>query len=171
MKPFGRHLIGILFLAIAILGIYSSAPTKKYNGSTNSASAIVRFTPIGDMNVNSTTNQISNWSGRFQFDSEYGYDFDLQKQIVPATSCDCIVVVDVNKDGTGKLVYSVADNDKTTIEINSSYLNKSNNLITLNATNSYYGTPIIFSFETDGNNQIKRFWFRDAKAGRGLVFY
>lgn len=117
--------------------------------------------------INPSTNQVSNWSNRIKFNKAYGYDFDLQKATTSAYDCDCLVVVELNESGTGRLVTSLGGNDKSILDVVYAY--KSADQIVITAKNPY-GATIKAYFSIQGTNWVKQFWVTNPLNNVAAVF-
>lgn len=167
MEKFKKHLLGVSLLAVTLLGIWGSSSSKKTNTYSYTPTQ-PRYTSIGSMDVNPSTNKITNWSGRIQFNYTYTYDFDLKKATSESYSCGCLVVVEIDNYGTGRLVTSLGGNDKNILTITSCYKN-SNGTITINSKNQY-GTPIASHFSIVNSYYTDKFWIVNSRDNGAVVF-
>lgn len=167
MEKFKKHVLGVSLLAISLIGILGSSSSRKAN-SYSYTQTQPKYTSIGSMDVSPTTNKITNWSGRIQFNYTYTYDFDLKKATSESYTCGCLVVVEVDNYGTGRLVTSLGGNDKNILTITSCYRN-SNGTITINAKNQY-GTPIASHFSVVNSYYTDKFWIVNSRDNGAVVF-
>ncbi len=136
--------VGICLFSNTLLltSCFSSKPTS-------SAVYTNKQLSLGSLVVNPNTNIITNWSGRYQFNYVSTYDFDLKRSTSEAYTCNCVVIVEVNSSGTGRLVTSLGGDDKKVLEITSCYKNI-NGIITIKAKNQY-GSTVVTHFNTVNN--------------------
>ena len=102
--------------------------------------------------IDPNTKQVSNWNTRYNFGYVYTYDFDL-RQASKAYRSKCVVVVEINSDGKGRLVSSI-DGEKNVLSILTCY--KSDTQFTFELINQY-GKSITADLEIE-NNRIHKFW-------------
>lgn len=155
--------ICIVSLMLLLSSCFSSKPATTYSSTVNTPKQL----SLGSLVVNPNTNYITSWSGRYQFNYVSTYDFDLGRSTSEAYTCNCVVIVEVNSSGTGRLVTSLGGDDKKVLEITSSY-KSSNGVITINAKNQY-GTTVVTHFNTLNNYYTNKFWI-DAQNKTASVF-
>jgi len=156
-----RKIIFLVFLQL-ILILIGCFPTRPKYTSSNSSSA-PQYLVLGGMRVD-PSEKITDWTGRYQFNYSYTYDFDLQKGS-QAYYSECIVVVQINSSGTGRLVTAL-NGEKNVLEITSCY--KENNRVTINAKNEY-GKVITTHFAIEQNFYTNKFWI-DGQNNTCVVF-
>jgi hypothetical protein len=166
MSKIKKHLFGSFLIVITLLGIWGSSPSKKTN-TYNYTQQQPKYISLGSMSINPSTNAITSWSGRYQFNYVSTYDFDLKRSTSEAYTCNCLVIVEINSYGTGRLVTSLGGDEKNVLEITSSY-KSSNGVITINAKNQY-GSTVVTHFNTVNSYSTDKFWI-DGQNSTASVF-
>ena len=81
---------------------------------------IQTYAQNGNYNINPNTKQVTNLDVRYDFNYVYSYDFDLNRQTSEIYPADCIVIINISDDGTGKLITSM-DGQKGVLTLVSCY--------------------------------------------------
>ncbi|MGI6409625.1 MAG: hypothetical protein ACOX0V_00070 [Bacteroidales bacterium] len=110
------------------------------------------FSQSSTFDLNSKTNQVSNLHTKYTFTKVYTYDLDLEEASY-SYSANCVVVIDINSDGTGKIVTGL-NGDKTIFSVVSCY--KYDSYYKFEVTN-YISTPLIAKIQIK-NNLVENFY-------------
>lgn len=166
MSNFKKNLLGSCLVIVSLIGIWGSSSSRQSTAYTYSQPQ-PKYVSLGSMTVDPSTNRITNWAGRIQFNYTYTYDFDLKKATSEAFNCGCLVVVEIDNYGTGRLVTSLGGSDKKVLTITSCY--KNGETITINAKNQY-GSSIASHFSLVSSYYTDKFWIVNSQDNGAVVF-
>lgn len=104
-------------------------------------------------NVNPTTHQVTNWNTRLSFNYTYTYDLDLKQNTSEAFRANCIVVLEVGQDGTGRLITAI-NGDKKVAPLFACV--RANDIFIIDFHDS--NNKAKFAYVSVANNIVQKFW-------------
>jgi|GEM_PF-2643985 len=122
------------------------------------------YSQNGRYDLDPLTKRVTNYNVRYDFSYAYSYDFDL-REASRAYSTKCIVVIEINEYGTGRLVSSLAG-DKVVCLVDSCIQYETYfKFICRNKENL---TPVIYKLGIT-NNKVDKFWV-EGDDNKAVVF-